>query len=63
MSFECQLLGSQSSIMTDPYTFTMLDKGKHTFKATLQTGSNQSLTATDENDTSITGTETGITVK
>jgi hypothetical protein len=53
-----------AALLPDPYTFTTLDKGKHTFKATLQTiGSNQSLTATDENDTSITGTETGITVK
>ncbi len=53
-----------TALLPDAYTFTTLDKGKHTFKATLQTvGSNQSLTATDENDLSITGTETGITVK
>ena len=39
------------------------DTGVHTFSATLETAGNQSLTATDTVDgSSITGTQTGITV-
>jgi hypothetical protein len=44
------------------YTFTAIDKGKHTFSATLNTLGTQSLTATDSMAASITGTEGGITV-
>lgn len=53
-----------TALLPGPSTFTAADKGKATFKATLETvGSGQSLTATDENDASITGTENDITVK
>jgi hypothetical protein len=45
------------------YTFTAGDKGRHAFKATFTApGSGLSLTATDQADPTITGTETGITV-
>jgi hypothetical protein len=45
------------------YTFTAGDKGRHVFKATFTApGSGLSLTATDQADPTITGTETGITV-
>jgi uncharacterized delta-60 repeat protein len=44
------------------YTFTAADAGTHTFSATLNTVGTESLTVTDILDTSITGTETGISV-
>jgi hypothetical protein len=44
------------------YTFTAGDAGVHTFSATLKTASTQSLTATDTVTSSITGTQSGITV-
>jgi hypothetical protein len=53
-----------AAVLPTPYTFTALDKGKHSFKATLQTvGSDQSLNATDQSDPLVTGAEIGITVK
>jgi hypothetical protein len=52
-----------TAILPAPYRFTTLDQGRHVFKATFQTvGANQSLTAADQNDPTITGTESGITV-
>ena len=44
------------------YTFTSTDAGVHTFTATLNTAGTQSITATDKNNSSITGSESGITV-
>ncbi len=44
------------------YTFLPGDAGAHTFVATLTAVGNQSLTAADTADGSITGTEAGITV-
>jgi hypothetical protein len=52
-----------TALLPSPYAYTTLDKGKHVFKATLQTaGGDQSLAVTDQNDLTVTGTETGITV-
>jgi uncharacterized delta-60 repeat protein len=45
------------------YTFTPADAGVHTFSATLNTASTESLTVTDILDAAINGTETGISVK
>jgi hypothetical protein len=45
------------------YIFTAADQGVHTFSATLKTAGAQSITATDTTTGSITGSETGITVK
>src|SRR5207245_11261062 len=39
------------------YTFTALDKGVHTFAATLKTAGVQSLTATDKASATVTGTQ------
>src|SRR5262249_48321710 len=44
------------------YTFTAADAGQHTFSATLKTAGTQSLTATDTVTSTITGSQTGITV-
>jgi hypothetical protein len=45
------------------YTFTAADAGVHTFSVTFKTvGNNQSLTATDKNNATITGSVTNITV-
>lgn len=51
-----------SAVLPTPYTFTALNKGKHAFTAKLTTPGIQSLTVTDASDSSITGSETGITV-
>jgi hypothetical protein len=51
-----------SAVLPGPYTFTALNKGKHTFMAKLLTKGTQSLTVTDANDSSVTGSESGITV-
>jgi phospholipase C len=45
------------------YTFTSANKGVHTFSLTLKTAGTQSVTATDTVSSSVTGTQTGITVK
>jgi ELWxxDGT repeat protein len=45
------------------YTFTAADAGKHTFSATLFTADTQSISATDTTTASISGTDSGITVK
>jgi hypothetical protein len=44
------------------YTFTAADNGTHSFAAVLNTPGVQSLTATDTNNASITGTQDGIVV-
>ncbi len=45
------------------YTFTTADQGVHTFNVMLETASTQSITATDTVTGSITGSQSGITVK
>ncbi len=44
------------------YTFTAADNGVHVFTATLKTAGLQAITSTDTADSSITGTQSGITV-
>jgi ELWxxDGT repeat protein len=44
------------------YTFVAADAGAHTFTVTLKTSGSQSLTATDTTTSTITGSQTGITV-
>jgi hypothetical protein len=44
------------------YTFTSTDAGVHTFSVTLKTAGSQSITATDTTTSSITGTQSGITI-
>src|SRR5262249_38082758 len=44
------------------YTFTSTDAGVHTFSATLKTAGSQSLTASDTVTSSITGSQSGISV-
>jgi Bacterial Ig-like domain (group 3)/FG-GAP-like repeat/FG-GAP repeat len=51
----------QASLPAD-YTFVGGDNGTHTFTATLKTAGSQSLTATDAATSSITGSQSGITV-
>ena len=50
-----------SAVLPADYTFTSGDNGVHTFTATLATAGTRSLVATDT-ATSITGSQTGITV-
>ncbi len=45
------------------YTFTSADAGTHTFSVTLKTAGTQSITVTDSFTSTITGSETGITVQ
>ncbi len=45
------------------YAFTAADAGVHTFGAILKTAGTQSITATDTTTASVTGTDTGITVR
>jgi hypothetical protein len=53
-----------AALLPAPYTFTTLDKGRHVFTAKLLTvATGQSITVTDENFPTITGTESNITVK
>jgi len=51
----------QASLPAD-YTFSGSDAGIHTFSATLKTAGTQSLTATDQTSSAITGTQENITV-
>jgi len=52
-----------SAVLPTAYTFTTLNKGKHAFTAKFVTrGTGQWLTATDQADANVTGSETGITV-
>jgi hypothetical protein len=44
------------------YTFVSADKGSHSFSLTLRTAGSQSVTATDQNNASLTGSQSGISV-
>jgi hypothetical protein len=50
------------AVLPANYTFTSGDAGAHTFSATLKTAGTQSITATDTNKSSITGSQSGIIV-
>jgi hypothetical protein len=50
------------AILPAQYTFTGADAGVHSFSATLRTAGTQSLTAADTLSSTLTGTETGISV-
>ena len=50
------------AILPANYTFTAADNGVHTFTVTFKTFGSQSLTATDTTTSSVTGSQTGITV-
>jgi hypothetical protein len=52
---------AQAALPTD-YTFTAADNGVHRFSATLKTARTQSITASDSVTSTITGTQSGITV-
>lgn len=52
-----------TAVLPPSYTFLPKEKGRHTFKVKFTApGTGLSLTATDQNDGTITGSETGITV-
>lgn len=51
-----------NAVLPANYTFTTADAGAHTFNFTLKTAGTQSVTATDTTTSSITGSQTGITV-
>jgi hypothetical protein len=52
-----------TDLLPSSYTFKAIDAGRHVFKVVFETpGPGQSLTVTDESNTSITGMEDGITV-
>jgi PKD repeat protein len=50
------------AVLPSNYTFVAADAGVHTFSVTLKTAGTQSITSTDTVTTSITGSESGITV-
>src|SRR5207245_468523 len=50
------------AVLPGDYTFTSADAGSRTFAAVLTTAGSQSITATDINIGSITGTQAGIVV-
>jgi uncharacterized repeat protein (TIGR03803 family) len=50
------------AVLPANYTFTSTDAGSHSFSATFKTAGTQALTATDAATSSITGTESGISV-
>jgi ELWxxDGT repeat protein len=50
------------AVLPASYTFTPADAGVHTFQATLKTAGSQSITTTDTTMSSLTGTDSGITV-
>jgi probable HAF family extracellular repeat protein len=50
------------AVLPVDYTFTSADQGVHTFTAALQTAGTQSITATDTSNSSITGSQSGITI-
>src|SRR5262249_51264649 len=52
---------SQATLPTN-YTFTSPDAGVHVFSVALKTPGTQAITATDTADSTITGSQTGITV-
>src|SRR4051794_6279323 len=47
---------------SDLYTFTSVDAGTHTFSATLKSAGSQTLSATDTVQSTIKGTQSGISV-
>jgi hypothetical protein len=51
----------QASLPAD-YTFTAADAGTHSFSATLKTAGSQSITVRDTANSSVSGTQAGITV-
>jgi plastocyanin len=51
-----------SAVLPADYTYTAADAGSHTFSVTLATGGNQTITATDSSDGSITGSA-GVAVE
>src|SRR5205823_375522 len=51
------------AVLPANYTFAAADAGVHTLSATLKTTGTQSLTATDTVTSSVTGTQSGITVR
>jgi hypothetical protein len=50
------------AVLPADYTFTAADAGVHTFSATLKTAGTQSITATDTVQSTVTGSDTDITV-
>jgi len=50
------------AVLPASYTFKASDAGVHSFSVTLETAGSQSITATDSVTSSITGSQTGITV-
>jgi hypothetical protein len=50
------------AVLPGDYTFTSTDAGVHTFSATLKTAGSQTLTAADTGLTSVSGTQSAITV-
>jgi hypothetical protein len=50
------------AVLPANYTFTSVDAGSHLFSATLETAASQSLTAKDSVTSTISGSQTGITV-
>jgi hypothetical protein len=50
------------AVLPANYTFTAADQGAHTFTASFRTGGTQSISATDTQMPSLTGTEGGIAV-
>jgi hypothetical protein len=50
------------AVLPGDYTVSTGDAGVHTFSATMRTAGTQSLTATDTASSSVTGTQSGITV-
>jgi hypothetical protein len=55
--------GGSGTVSANPYTFTTRDKGRHLFQVRFPAvGIGMTLTAADQNDPSIDGLVTGITV-
>src|SRR5262249_56867230 len=50
------------AVLPADYTFTAADQGTHSFTATLKTAGTRSISATDTQTASDTGTESGILV-
>ena len=51
------------AVLPSSYTFTTTDAGSHQFTVALATAGTQSITATDMANSSVAGSETGITVR
>jgi hypothetical protein len=49
-------------VLPSNYTFTAADAGQHSFSATLKTSGTQSITATDTVNSTIKGSQTGMTI-